>query len=173
LLATGLRDTLGGMDFRAAFLPAFVLTASVCAQTAVTPIQPNGPARSPNTQGTYAALRADLPGADGVTVKEFTLEREGGRFYFEQGDFYFFTPVDGRVTGAVFVGKGRFDLTVKDVGEQRSLALLTKSAGMTQEFTTLVLRFTDGTAEEIRKASAGAAGAPEGRVHSAAVDLVS
>jgi len=49
--------------------------------------------------------------------------------------------------------------------------LLTKSDSMTQEFTTLVLRFTDGTADEIRKASAGAAGAPEKHVQDAAADL--
>ena len=49
--------------------------------------------------------------------------------------------------------------------------MLTKSGGMTQSFTTLVLRFTDQTADEIRKASAGAAGAPDGHVRGAADDL--
>jgi hypothetical protein len=160
------------MDCRAIFLPVLIMAVSAYAQTAAKPIQPNGPAHSPNSQGTYAALRADLPGSEGVTVKDFTLEREGGKFTFEQGDFYFYSPVEGRVTGAVFVGKGRFDLTVKDAGEQRSLAQLTKSVGMTQEFTTLVLRFTDGTADEIRKASAGASGAPAGHVRGAGEDLV-
>jgi hypothetical protein len=160
------------MDSKTILFPVLLMAVSACAQSAAKAIEPNGPAHSPNSQGTYAALRADLPGAEGVTVKEFTLEREGGRFYFDQGDFYFYAPVEGRVTGAVFVGKGRFDLTVKDVGEQRSLAQLTKSAGMTQEFTTLVLRFTDGTAEEIRNASAGASGAPAGHVRGTGEDLV-
>jgi len=147
------------------------MAASVFAQTASKPIEPNGRARAANALSAYAELRADLPGTDGVTVKDFTLQREGGKFSFEQGDFYFYAPVEGRVTGAVFVGKGRFDLAPQDAGEKRSLALLTKSNSMTQEFTTLVLRFTDGTAEEIRKASAGAAGAPDKRVRSAAEDL--
>jgi hypothetical protein len=147
------------------------MAASACAQTAARPIEPNGPAQAANGLKAYVALRADLPGADGVTVKDFTLEREGGKFHFEQGDFYFYAPVEGRVTGAVFVGKGRFDLAVKDASEQRSLALLTKSSSMTQDFTTLVLRFTDGTAEEIRKASAGTSGAPAGHVQTAAEDL--
>ena len=147
------------------------MAASVCAQTASKPIEPNGRARAANSDKTYRALREDLPGSDGVTVKDFILQREGGKFSFEQGDFYFYAPVEGRVTGAVFVGKGRFDLAVKDAGEKRSLKLLSKSDSMTQEFTTLVLRFTDGTAEEIRKASAGAAGAPDKRVRSAAEDF--
>jgi hypothetical protein len=75
------------------------------------------------------------------------------------------------VTGAVFVGKGHFDLTAKDEGEKRSLALLTKSDSLTQEFSTLVLRFTDGTMDEIRKASTGTSAAPEKRVRSVAEDL--
>jgi hypothetical protein len=160
------------MDFRAVFLSTLLLATGAFAQTAAKPIEANGAARPANSQSTYAGLRADMPGTDGVTVKDFTLTREGGSFHFDQGSFYFYAPVEGRTTGAVFVGKGRFELTVTDVGEQRSLALLTKSTGMSQDFTTLVLRFTDGTAEEIRKASGGPAGAPEGRVREAGEDLV-
>jgi hypothetical protein len=78
--------------------------------------------------------------------------------------------VEGRTTGAVFVGKGRFELAVEDASERRSLALLTKSGVMAQDFTQLVLRFTDGTAEEIRKASAGVSGKPSGHVQDAAAD---
>jgi Peptidase family M1 domain len=158
------------MQFRV-LIPVFFLAVGVCAQTAVKPIEPNGAARPANSEKTYAALRADMPNGESATVKDFSLAREGGVFHFDQGNFYLYTPVGGRVTGAVFVGKGRFELTVKSASEQRSLALLTKSAGMTQDFTTLVLRFTDGTAEEIRKASAGAAGEPDGHVRSAAEDL--
>jgi hypothetical protein len=159
------------MEFRAVLLPAVLTAACACAQTAARPIEPNGPAKRPNALATYAALRADLPGAESATVKDFKLEREGGVFHFDQGAFYFYAPVEGHATGAVFDGKGRFELTVKDAGEQRSLALLTKNVGMTQDFTTLVLRFTDGTAEEIRKASLGAAGDPDGHVREAAKDL--
>jgi hypothetical protein len=147
------------------------MAACACAQTASKVIEPNGPARSPNAQATYAALRADLPGAESATVKDFTLAREGGVFHFDLGDFYFYSPVEGRVTGAVFVGKGRFEISPKDASERRSLALLTKSDSMTQDFSTLVLRFTDGTANEIRKASAGPAGSPDGHVRAAGEDL--
>ena len=159
------------MNIRALFLPLLLAAASISAQTAAKPIEPNGAAKAPNTLSAYAALRADLPGAEGVTVKNFMLQREGGKFTFEQGDFYFYMPVEGRVTGAVFVGKGRFDLTGQDMNQQRSLALLTKSSSMQQEFSTLVLRFADDTAEEIRKASAGASKAPPAEVRAAAEEL--
>jgi len=157
------------MNTRALFLPVLLTAASMCAQTAAKPIEPNGAAKSPNTLSAYTALRADMPGAEGVTVKNFTLQREGGKFTFEQGDFYFYAPVEGRVTGAVFVGKGRFDLTGQDMNQQRSLALLTKSSSMQQEFSTLVLRFADDTAEAIRKASAGASKAPPAEVRTGIV----
>jgi hypothetical protein len=148
-----------------------VTAACACAQTTARVIEPNGQALPPNSQKTYVALREDKPAADGITVKDLTLEREGGVFHFDQGDFYFYTPVEGRVTGAVFIGKGSFELTVKDASEQHSLALLTKSGVMHQDFTTLVLRFTDATAEEIGKASTGAAAKSSGHSLSAATDL--
>jgi hypothetical protein len=148
-----------------------LMAAGMGAQTASAPIGPNGNAQAPNAQKAYVALRANLPGGESVTVKDFTLEREGGAFHFVQGTFYFYAPVDGRATGAVFVGNGQFNLAVKDASEQRSLALLTKGGPMAQDFSTLVLRFTDGTAEEIRKATAGAGGTPDGHVRSTAEDL--
>jgi Peptidase family M1 domain len=138
-------------------------------QTPSRPIEPSGAAKQPNSEGTYQALRGSLPSGDGVSVKDFTLEREGGVFHFDQGDFYFYGPINGLVTGAVFTGKGHFSLTVKDASEQRSLALLTKSGVMQQDFTSLVLRFTDATADEIRKASTGSPGkAPTHEVQVAA-----
>jgi hypothetical protein len=159
------------MDSRAFLLPVLLIALSAGAQTAPGPIEPNGHAQAPNAEKTYAALRADLPGAESVTVKDFTLEREGGTFHFDQGTVYFYAPVEGRVTGAVFAGNGQFKLAVADASEQRSLALLTKGGPMIQNFSTLVLRFTDGTADEIRKASAGAGGGPDGHVRAAAEDL--
>jgi hypothetical protein len=159
------------MHLRASIFPVLLTAVSVCAQTPAKPIEPSGTAPVPNSQKIYAALRADLPGVDGVVVKDLKLEREGGTFQFDSGQFYFYAPVDGKVTGAVFEGKGRFELTPKAASEKHSLSLLTKSDSMSQEFTTLVLRFTDGTADEIRKASTGAADAPDKHVRGAAEDL--
>ena len=146
-------------------------TSSAFSQATAKPITPSGAAKAPNALSAYAALRADLPGSDGMTVKNFILEREGGKFTFEQGDFYLYAPVQGRVMGAVFVGKGRFELMGQNLIQQRSLALLTKAGSMQQDFSTLVLRFADDTATEIRKASAGASKAPPATVRAAAEGL--
>jgi hypothetical protein len=111
------------MKTRAVLFATFLVAAGACAQTAVKPIEPNGRAASPNALKAYLALRTDLPGAESVTVKDFTLAREGAAFHFDQGVFYLYSPVEGRVTGAVFMGTGQFKMTPKDAGEQHSLAL--------------------------------------------------
>ncbi|HEX4155959.1 MAG TPA: M1 family aminopeptidase [Acidobacteriaceae bacterium] len=107
----------------------------------------------------------------GVSVKDFTLKRQGGEFHFGEGTFFFYGPVNGWVTGAVFEGTGHFSLTPPDVNEQHSLALLTKSTTMSQDFTAVVLRFTDGTAEEIKKAASGPENGEASGAAKAAVEL--
>lgn len=150
---------------------AVIVSGAALAQGPVGLIEANGAARPGNADGVYVALRSALPAGDGVQVKDFTLERQGGTFHFAQGSFYFYGPVNNRVTGAVFIGTGHFDLAPQEAREQHSLALLTKSGVMAQDFTTLVLRFTDGTAAEIRKASVGSGGATPTNAVSAATDM--
>ena len=154
-----------------AAVAVFASSSVVFAQGPASVIEPRGAARVANADGVYLALRSDQPTGDGVQVKDFKLERQGGVFHFTQGSFFFYAAVNGRVTGAVFEGSGHFDLAPKEVSEQHSLALLSKSGVMAQDFTTLVLRFTDGTAEEIRKASTGSAGAVTSHSGQAATEL--
>jgi hypothetical protein len=71
--------------FRVRWLFSILLMAiAVRAQSPATsaPIEPNGAARPANSDGTYQALRGSLPSGDGFTVKDLTLEREGGVFHF-------------------------------------------------------------------------------------------
>lgn len=161
---------LSVMFRRVFWLVPGLLTAMIApaclAQSPSSTIEPAGPARPANSDGVYQALRGALPVGDGVNVKDLTLDRQGGTFHFEQGTFYFYGPVNGLVTGAVFSGKGHFELAPKDKNERRVLAQLTKSEAMSQDFATAVFRFTDGSAEEIRKASTGPEPA-SGVVHAA------
>jgi hypothetical protein len=159
------------MQIRAGILPVLAMAATACAQTTIKSIQPAGAPRSANTSQVYATLRGNIPGAESLAVKGLRVEREGGVFHFDDGTFYLYQPVDGHVTGAVFEGKGSLELAPKAVGEKRSLALLTKSDTMSQDFSSVVLRFTDGTADEIRKASTGAGAAASGHVRSVAEDF--
>ncbi len=117
---------------------------------------------------TYTALRAARPSGGGIAVQNLTIERDVFRLTFEKGAFQFLPAVEGRVTGAAFVGQGSWQLTPADEGERRHLALLTAQKGLealSDRFETLVLLFTDATEAEIRAAGsegaapAGAAGA--------------
>jgi hypothetical protein len=144
---------------------------SAFGQAAHDVIEPKGPARSPNADGVYQSERHDSPSGDGVQVKDLTLDRQGGHFHLIQGNVFFYAPVNGHVAGAVFLGTGHFDLEVENASERHSLALLAKGGVLSQDFTSLVLRFTDDTAAEIRKASTGSAGAPPNQATSAATEL--
>jgi hypothetical protein len=118
-------------------------------QTAAAP----SPARSlANNDATYVKLRNIHVGQEGVRVNNFTLKREAGLFTLKSGVLYFLEPVNGKITGAVFLGDGEFTLKAPTEGERRYLALLTKGQPFEEHFTHAVFRFTDGSEAEIRKA---------------------
>ncbi len=101
----------------------------------------------------YEALQAAQP-EEAVAVRGLTLERDAVRFEFESGLFWLLPPVRGRVLGAVFEGKGRYMLTPARESERRHLAIVTENKSfsvLTDSFEELVLLFTDGTADEIKK----------------------
>ncbi len=113
-----------------------------------------------NTDPAYQALRNLVVGADPVTVDKLVLRRDAGTFTLS-GTLCFAAPVEGKVTGAVFSGSGTFQLDPPLAVEKTSLSRLTKQPGMTEEFEQLVLRFTDATYDELKRAPAAkpAAGA--------------
>ena len=73
---------------------------------------------------------------------------------------FFLSPVLGRVTGAVFIGQGEFQMTPLLPFEQRHLSILTGSTSIIEKFSKMVLRFTDSTYEEIKKAGGTRSGPP-------------
>ncbi|MGH9366228.1 MAG: M1 family metallopeptidase, partial [Thermoanaerobaculia bacterium] len=73
-------------------------------------------------------------------------------FRFASGTFQFLSPVEGRASGAVFVGEGSFELHPASGNERRHLAFVTGEKTLetlSEPFQNLVLLFTDGTAAEI------------------------
>ena len=116
-------------------------------------------APAPNSDPTYQALRNVSLGGEAVTVSNFELKRDAGTFHLHSGTVCFVTPVNGKVTGAVFTGEGNFVLNAPTPTERASLKLLTKEDEFSENFEHLVLRFTDGTYEEIKKAGSPSTGA--------------
>lgn len=113
------------------------------------------PGPKPNTDPVYQQLRqlgkndADFAGPF-ATVSNLVLQRDTATFTLRTGEVYFSAPVEGRVTGAVFVGDGELVLEPPTPIEKHSLSLFIGNERLTEPFTHLVMRFTDKTLDEIK-----------------------
>lgn len=129
------------------------------------------PEQSPNTNGAYRQLRNLLPAGPSLQVNNLVLKRDAATFTFTHGSFTFFGEVNGKVTGAVFGGQGHFHLTPPTPTERHSLQILTKAPEFDADFTQVVLRFTDATAAELRKAPGATPGASDTALTQAAMEF--
>lgn len=103
----------------------------------------------------HAAALEDFNGPY-AAVNNLVLKRDAATFTLRSGEIYFLPAVEGRTTGAVFIGDGEFSLTPPVENERHSLALFTGQPSITEQFTKLTLRFTDKTFEEITASPAAA-----------------
>ena len=125
---------------------------------AVTPLSAqNAQPLAPNSDPIYQQLRNITLSGEAVTVNNLVLKRDAATFHLRSGTVCFVSPVQGKVTGAVFVGDGNLVLDPPDPGENQTLKLLTKEDEYVESFNHLVLRFTDNSYDEIKKAGAPAA----------------
>jgi hypothetical protein len=130
-------------------VPALLLAGFPLAAQNATP--------GPNSDPTYQALRNLTLGGEAVSVSNLDLKRDAATFHLRSGTICFTPPVQGKVTGAVFVGDGNFVITPPPA-EMGMLKLLTKANEFSENFNHLVLRFTDSTYDEIKKAETPGAG---------------
>ena len=126
----------------------FGIFGSLLLVTAATAQNPQ--AARPNSEPTYQQLRNLTLGPEAFSVNNFELKRDAGTFHLHSGTVCFVAPVEGRVTGAVFVGEGNFILDPPP-SEKSMLKLHTKENEFSEKFEHLVLRFTDSTYDDIKK----------------------
>src|SRR5277367_1803197 len=120
--------------------------ASTPQQDAATPTIPTDP------RALYEALNNLRPdGARVYAVKDLTLRRDVVSFTFTEGKLAFLEPLGGRVTGAMFSGRGHVIATPHERGERRSLAHFIGVPILDQPFTDAYIRFTDDTASEMQR----------------------
>ena len=108
--------------------------------------------QSPNADASYQQLRTITLGTEAISVSDVDLKRDAAHFQLNSGTVCFLSPVQGKVTGAIFIGQGRLLLTPPIPSEERSLMLLTKQPEFSETFGRMLLRFTDDTYEELKKA---------------------
>jgi hypothetical protein len=112
---------------------------------------------TPNSDPAYQALRNLTLSGESVSVSNFDLKRDAATFHLRSGIVCFAAPVQGKVTGAVFVGDGNLVLDPPP-SEASMLKLLTKENGFSENFSQMVLRFTDSTYENIKNGGTAASG---------------
>ena len=84
-------------------------------------------------------------------VSALTLKRDRVEMTFT-GTFYFTAPIDGKVTGAVFIGAGTFRAQSPPIEfEKANLRRLLGSDSVESDFKTAVLKFSDDTMDLIGK----------------------
>jgi hypothetical protein len=97
----------------------------------------------------YTRLRSFSLGGGSATVTGLVLNRDRAQMTFT-GTFYFATPVDGHVTGAVFAGDGKFSAQVPPSDfEQENVKRLLGADRVESDFRTAVFRFSDDTFEQL------------------------
>ena len=114
----------------------------------------------------YDALNALRPDSAHVyTVKDLTLRRDVVSFTFSEGQLAFLEPLGGRITGAVFSGRGHLIATPHERGERRSLAQFIGVPILDQPFSDAYIRFSDDTAAELQRQLTRDGDEPSGDPH--------
>lgn len=103
---------------------------------------------NPNVALYQTLARFDLNGGR-AQAENLVLVRDRVQMTFT-GTFYLEAPVDGRVRGAVFIGKGTVHADAPDtVFEQDNLERMLHAKAVDSDFKTAVLRFSDDTPEAL------------------------
>ncbi|MGC1615917.1 MAG: M1 family aminopeptidase [Candidatus Acidiferrum sp.] len=84
-----------------------------------------------------------------VPANRIELRRGGVEIYLEEGKVAFFAPIDGRITGFVFSGRGHILAFPRDPVEKQQMARFLGTPVLDQEFLSAYVRFTDDAAEDL------------------------
>src|SRR5580692_2046457 len=84
-----------------------------------------------------------------ATANRIELRRGDVEIYFEEGKLAFFAPIDGRITGFVFSGRGHALAFPREPVEKQQMAHFLGAPVLDQEFLNAYVRFTDDAADEL------------------------
>jgi hypothetical protein len=94
-----------------------------------------------NSDPVYRQLRGVGLGQS-YRFDNFTLALDVATFRFQKGTLTFLNPVNGIVTGAIFIGEGHFNLKPATTFDEQEISRRTKAAEVDEDFTEVVFRFT-------------------------------
>lgn len=133
-------------------LLALIIVSGACVGLA----QPAEPLKG---KAVYDALKGfQLKGK--AEVANLVFKRDRAEMSFT-GDFYFAAPVNGRITGAVFIGNGTFKAAAPPLPfEKENMVRMINADVAESDFKTAVLRFSDDSFDVIGKGWQSDAAAP-------------
>src|SRR6267143_2539325 len=96
------------------------------------------------------ALRVDPSAVYHVApANHIELRRGDAVLSFEDGKLAFFSPLDGRISGAVFVGRAHALAIPRDPAEKQQMGHFLGAPVLDQNCISAYLQFTDSTADEL------------------------
>ena len=101
-----------------------------------------------NSEPLYQSLRLIGLGRS-FSVSESSFDVDVAHFVFHSGTLRFLQPVQGRVTGAVFIGSGHLTLTPFLKIDRDELRRRAGGEVLEEDFTQIVLRFTNDANREL------------------------
>ncbi len=146
-----------------------IILVVILLQLAVLHAQTPTPSPTPNIVGevTVTASKANIDpgyvafrkasetansfGGEYATVNNLVLKRDAATFTLKNGEIYFLTPTNGKTTGAVFLGDGEITLIPPVDSEKKMLNFFINSTEIKEQFSQLVMFFSDETFDEIKK----------------------
>lgn len=118
----------------------------------------------------YDQIRAFQLTGGKADVTNLVLKRDRVVMTFN-GTFYFTAPIEGKVTGAVFIGQGTVQAEVPPNDfEKANMKRLLKSDNFKADFTTAVMRFTDETFDIVGKSVRSGAASPQAQKLASEID---
>lgn len=104
-------------------------------------------------------------GLDGrrVSVSDLSLVRDSFKINLDSGELHLLAPHNGKTYGALFIGRGSWELVPSAEEERRYVALRQGTRDLqtsSDAFSKAILYFTDRTAEEVLSGSGIQAGSP-------------
>jgi hypothetical protein len=94
-----------------------------------------------NSDPLYRQLR-EIELGQTFRFDNYTLIWDAATFLFQKGTLTVLNPVDGVVTGAIFIGEGHFNLRAATSLDARELSRRTGAEEANEDFTEVVFRFT-------------------------------
>jgi hypothetical protein len=96
------------------------------------------------------ALRVDASAVYHIApANHIELRRGDAVLSLEEGKLAFFSPLDGRISGAVFVGRAHALAIPRDPGEKQQMGHFLGAPVLDQDCISAYMRFSDGTADEL------------------------